>query len=142
MKTSQQGYTLVELMIVVSIIGVLGSIAIPAYQDYTIRAQVAEGIALSSGTRAAMVDYFMDAGDWPQNNEKAHIANQTDITGKYVHKMLIKNNTIEVQFGGDAHQNIKGKILILTAVENLGIIRWECEGKGAFDERYLPSACK
>ncbi len=142
MKTAQQGYTLIELMIVTGIIGILGSIAIPAYQDYTIRAQVAEGISLSSGTRAALLDYYMQTGDWPINNIKAGIANQADITGKYVNRMLVRNNVIEVQYGNDAHKNIKGKIVTLTAIENNGIIRWQCAGKAAFEERYLPSACK
>ncbi len=129
-------------MIVTGIIGILGSIAIPAYQDYTIRAQVAEGISLSSGTRAALLDYYMQTGEWPITNIKAGIANQTDISGKYVQRMQVKNNVIEVQYGNDAHKNIKGKIVTLTAIETNGIIRWECGGKGAFEERYLPSACK
>ncbi len=84
----------------------------------------------------------MQTGDWPINNIKAGIANQADITGKYVNRMLVRNNVIEVQYGNDAHKNIKGKIVTLTAIENNGIIRWQCAGKAAFEERYLPSACK
>lgn len=142
MKTAQQGYTLIELMIVTGIIGILGSIAIPAYQDYIVRAQVAEGISLSSGTRTALTDFFTERGAWPQNNVKAAVANQTDIVGKYVHMILVKGNIIEIQYGNEAHKAIQGKKITLTAVENMGIIRWECAGKGGFDERYLPNSCK
>ena len=142
MKTAQHGYTLIELMIVTGIIGILGSIAIPAYQDYTIRAQVAEGISLSSGARVAMVDYYTQTGNWPENNNKADVANQTDILGKYVKMVMVNRNTIEVQYGNDAHQNIKGRKIVLTAVDTNGIIRWECAGKGGFEERYLPNSCK
>ncbi len=142
MKTAQQGYTLIELMIVTGIIGILGSFAIPAYQDYTIRAQVAEGIALSAGTRTALIDYYTHRGDWPNNNTEADIANQNDIRGKYVQKIMVKKNTLEIQYGNDAHAKIDGKKIILTAVNNFGVIRWECSGKGDFDERHLPNSCK
>lgn len=142
MKTAQQGYTLIELMIVTGIIGILGSIAIPAYQDYTIRAQVAEGISLSAGTRVALVDYYTQTGDWPNNNNKADVAGQNEIRGKYVKMVMVKKNEIEIQYGNEAHKNIKGKKIVLTAIDNRGIIRWECSGKGGFEERYLPNSCK
>lgn len=142
MKTAQHGYTLIELMIVTGIIGILGSIAIPAYQDYSIRAQVAEGISLSSATRVALVDYYTQTGNWPENNNKANVANQNDIRGKYVKMVLVMGDSIEIQYGNGAHENIRGKKIILTAVETNGIVRWECSGKGGFDESYLPNSCK
>ena len=67
----QQGFTLIELMIVVAIIGILAAIAIPAYQDYTIRAQVSEGLNLSAGAKAAVAEYFMDSGNFPTTNTEA-----------------------------------------------------------------------
>lgn len=142
MKTAQQGYTLVELMIVTGIIGILGSIAIPAYQDYTIRAQVAEGISLSAGVRAALIDYHMQTGAWPLNNLKAGVANSVDIEGKYVNRVMIKNNVVEVQFGNDAHKKLKGKKVTMTAIVGQGAIRWECAGAGPFDDRHLPQGCR
>ena len=90
MKEKQQGFTLIELMIVLAVIGILASMAIPAYQDYTIRAQVAEGIVLSAGARVALVDYFIHNGDWPNNNNKAGIANQNDIEGTYVKSVRVQ----------------------------------------------------
>lgn len=142
MKTAQHGYTLIELMIVTGIIGILGSIAIPAYQDYTIRAQVAEGISLSAGTRAAVVDYFTQSGAWPKNNKKAGLGKKKTFSGSYVKSIRVKNNVVIIQFGKDAHKKIKNKKIELRAVENLGVIRWECAGKGGFDDRYLPNSCK
>lgn len=142
MKTAQQGYTLIELMIVTGIIGILGSIAIPAYQDYTIRAQVAEGISLSGGVRAAMIDYYLQQGEWPENNNIAGVANQTDIIGRYVQHVKISNNVVEVKFGNDAHAILSNRKITMEAVENNGIIRWECGAQGALDDKYLPRACR
>ena len=65
MKTLQKGFTLIELMIVVAIIGILAAIAIPAYQDYTIRAQVSEGLSLASDIKAGVAEYMAQTGDWP-----------------------------------------------------------------------------
>ena len=142
MKKKQQGFTLIELMIVVAVIGILASMAIPAYQDYTIRAQVSEGIVLSGGARVALVEYFLDNGDWPNNNVKAGIANQNDIVGKYVKMVKVKDNEVEIMFGNDAHNVIFNKKITMTAQENFGVIRWVCASTGAIPERHLPRTCR
>ena len=86
----QQGFTLIELMIVIAIIGILAAIAIPAYQDYTIRAQVSEGLNLSGGAKAAVTEYFQDRGTMPTNNTDAGLSTPaTQIAGKYVSSVLI-----------------------------------------------------
>ncbi|MCH6548628.1 MAG: pilin, partial [Proteobacteria bacterium] len=83
MKKVQQGFTLIELMIVVAIIGILAAIAIPAYQDYTVRAQVSEGLNLGGGAKTAVTEYFQDRGAWPVNNTEAGLdATPTNIKGK------------------------------------------------------------
>ena len=71
MKQVQKGFTLIELMIVVAIIGILAAIAIPAYQDYTIRAQASEGLAMASATKAAVAEYYADKGTWPADDGAA-----------------------------------------------------------------------
>ena len=86
----QQGFTLIELMIVVAIIGILAAIAIPAYQDYTIRAQVSEGLNLAGGAKAAVSEYTMDTGNFPVDNTEAGIsAAATDINGKYTTSVTV-----------------------------------------------------
>ena len=90
----QQGFTLIELMIVVAIIGILAAIAIPAYQDYTIRAQVSEGLNLSGGAKAAVTEYFQDQGAFPVNNAQAGLAPGVNINGKYVSQVLVAANGV------------------------------------------------
>ncbi len=142
MNKNQQGYTLIELMIVLAVVGILASIAIPAYQDYTIRAQISEGIVLAAGARAALQDYFYDSGDWPNNNVKAGIANQNDIEGKYVKSVRVKDNEIIIMYGHDAHNIIFNKKITMTAQEIFGVIRWVCASSGAIPERHLPHGCR
>ena len=142
MKTQQKGFTLIELMIVVAIIGILASIAIPAYQDYTIRAQISEGLVLSAGAKTALIDYHTERGDWPNNNVKAGLVNQNDIKGKYVKSIRVKNNVIIVMYGNDANKAIRNKKINLTAVNSFGIIRWTCASAGFIKDRYLPGACR
>ena len=85
----QQGFTLIELMIVVAIIGILAAIAIPAYQDYTIRAQVSEGLSLSSGAKAAVAEFYQDSGNWPANNSQAGLEVSPYIQGKYTLQVAV-----------------------------------------------------
>ncbi len=142
MKIKQQGFTLIELMIVVAIIGILASIAIPSYQDYTIRAQISEGLVLSGGAKLALVEHYMRSGDWPNNNVKAGLANQNDITGKYVKSVRVKDNVIIIMYGNDANKAIANKKVNVTAIYDLGIIRWTCASAGVIEDRHLPYACR
>ena len=147
----QQGFTLIELMIVVAIIGILAAIAIPAYQDYTIRAQVSEGLSLSSGGKAAVAEFYQDSGDWPTNNALAGLSTDTDISGKYVTKVTVTstgtgasgNGILTVTYGGDANLAINLKTLTLTAQDNTGSIEWVCAAGGSgMLPKWLPSACR
>jgi type IV pilus assembly protein PilA len=97
MKKIQQGFTLIELMIVVAIIGILAAIAIPAYQDYTIRAQVTEGLNLASAVKAAVAETYADRGAWPADMTAVGITAAT--TGKYVQSMALDAGTIVITYG-------------------------------------------
>jgi type IV pilus assembly protein PilA len=139
----QQGFTLIELMIVVAIIGILAAIAIPAYQDYTIRAQVSEGLSLSSGAKAAVAEFFQDSGNWPSNNALAGLAVGTTIQGKYTTQVMVSaGGVITVTYGDEANTLVAGKTLTLTPQDNTGAIEWLCAGASGMLPKWLPSACR
>ena len=144
MRQEQQGFTLIELMIVVAIIGVLAAIAIPAYQDYTIRAQVAEGLNLAATAKNAISTYYTDRGNFPGNNAEAGIAEPDEIVGSYVDRVEITNGNIEIQYGNEAHEIIDGNHLQITpSTVNPGSVTWDCQTVGTeIADRHLPSACR
>lgn len=139
----QQGFTLIELMIVVAIIGILAAIAIPAYQDYTIRAQVSEGLNLAGGAKAAVSEYTMDRGTFPTSNTLAGIATTaTDINGKYVTSVSVgAAGVITVTYGNEAHALLTTNTLTLTPQTNPGSVEWDCAG-GGIAAKHLPAACR
>ncbi|HEZ6963544.1 TPA: pilin, partial [Neisseria meningitidis] len=97
MNTLQKGFTLIELMIVIAIVGILAAVALPAYQDYTARAQVSEAILLAEGQKSAVTEYYLNHGKWPKNNTSAGVATSTDIKGKYVQSVTVANGVITAQ---------------------------------------------
>jgi len=140
----QQGFTLIELMIVVAIIGILAAIAIPAYQDYTIRAQVSEGLNLAGGAKAAVTEYSQDRGSFPNTNTLAGISAATDIKGKYVSQVAVGGSgVVTVTFGSGAHSVIDGKTIQLAPSNNTGSVEWACSSSGAsIANKHLPAACR
>ena len=132
MKKMQKGFTLIELMIVVAIIGILAAIAIPAYQDYTIRSQVTEGLNLAGAVKAAVAESYADKGVWPVDNEAAGImladnSGPATPSGKYVTGIQVETGTIHITYGGQANANIATNILSLRpqVSENDDVI-WLC----------------
>ncbi len=131
MRKMQQGFTLIELMIVVAIIGILAAIAIPAYQDYTIRAQVSEGMNLVSAAKAAVAEDFLNEGVPPINRTDAGMtANGTDTSGKYVISVTIVNGRIDIVYGNEANQQITlggQNTLTMTPYESTDLsVVWRC----------------
>ncbi|EPI6706243.1 pilin, partial [Neisseria gonorrhoeae] len=94
MNTLQKGFTLIELMIVIAIVGILAAVALPAYQDYTARAQVSEAILLAEGQKSAVTEYYLNHGKWPEDNDKAGVASPDKIIGKYVESVTVTNGVV------------------------------------------------
>ena len=141
--TKQQGFTLIELMIVVAIIGILAAIAIPAYQDYTIRAQVSEGLNLSGGAKAAVTEYYQDQGAFPADNATAGLEAAANIRGKYVQSVTVgANGVITVLYGFDANANIAGDTLTMTPTDRTGSVEWACANGAGLQNKWLPAACR
>ena len=146
MRKKQQGFTLIELMIVVAIIGILAAIAIPAYQDYTIRAQVSEGLNLAAGAKAAITEYYQNYGGFPNGNTAAGISASNTITGNYVSDVLVTGTgAIQVTYSGPrVNSIISGDMLTLSPTTRTGSVEWSCAAGGGspLDAKYLPSTCR
>ena len=142
MTRHQSGFTLIELMIVVAIIGILAAIAIPMYQRYAIRTQVSEGINLSSSAKVAVSDYFMNTGDWPLDNTQAGLVDAAEITGDFTAQVTVNGNVVQIQYGNRAHAAISGQTVTLTGTGAGGSVSWICASGGAIEAYHLPAACR
>lgn len=149
MKAIQKGFTLIELMIVIAIVGILAVVALPAYQDYTARAQMSEALTLAEGQKSAVVEYYSDKGTFPSSNADAGIAAASTITGKYVKSVSVSavsgtvptaNITATMKSSG-VNKDISGKTLVLEGKQNAGSFDWTCK-KGTVDDKFLPSSCR
>ncbi|ENW1615719.1 pilin, partial [Neisseria gonorrhoeae] len=128
MNTLQKGFTLIELMIVIAIVGILAAVALPAYQDYTARAQVSEAILLAEGQKSAVTEYYLNNGEWPENNASAGVASPaSNIKGKYVQSVTVANGVVTAQMKSDGvNKEIQGKRLSLWAKRENGSVKWFC----------------
>ncbi|HHS1498925.1 TPA: pilin [Neisseria meningitidis] len=161
MNTLQKGFTLIELMIVIAIVGILAAVALPAYQDYTARAQVSEAILLAEGQKSAVTEYYLNHGEWPGNNSSAGVASASDIKGKYVEKVEVAKGVVTAEMKSTGVNNeIKGRKLSLWAKRQDGSVKWFCgqpvkrDATGAkaddvtadsdkqIDTKHLPSTCR
>ncbi|ENT0005520.1 prepilin-type N-terminal cleavage/methylation domain-containing protein, partial [Neisseria gonorrhoeae] len=127
MNTLQKGFTLIELMIVIAIVGILAAVALPAYQDYTARAQVSEAILLAEGQKSAVTEYYLNNGTWPKDNTSAGVASPAEIKGKYVKSVTVENGVVTAQMKPSGVNNeIKDKKLSLWGRRENGSVKWFC----------------
>ncbi|HFA9727609.1 TPA: pilin [Neisseria gonorrhoeae] len=165
MNTLQKGFTLIELMIVIAIVGILAAVALPAYQDYTARAQVSEAILLAEGQKSAVTEYYLNNGKWPENNTSAGVASSDKIKGKYVQKVEVAKGVVTATMASsNVNKEIQGKRLSLWARRQDGSVKWFCgqpvkrdannanndavtadnggNGNEKIETKHLPSTCR
>lgn len=133
----QHGFTLIELMIVVAIIGILAAVALPAYQDYTTRAKVTEGIGMASAAKLAVSEYRTSMNTWPNNNTSAGF---TSPDSQYVSAVQIADSTITVTFKATAGVTA-GSTIIFNGSMDVGGIEWICTG-GDVQDKYRTANCR
>ena len=144
MKKLQQGFTLIELMIVVAIIGILAAIAIPAYQDYTIRAKVSEAIGFAAAAKTSVSEAIMTAGSPTGiDNSKAGMQAAADIKSTYVESVTVADSVITVALQATGSAGLDAGTLTFTPTYNSKAgVGWACKVSAAALNKYVPSNCR
>ncbi len=147
MKKVQQGFTLIELMIVVAIIGILAAVAIPAYQDYTIRAKLTEAMSIGAQAKTAVSEYYISEGSMPADQTTAGFETNTSYaTAKVVQSMTYTKTSDDIGLITMAVKDVGGSTtagdaFTLTGTGTATGVQWECAAT-SLDAKYLPSNCR
>ena len=143
MNTAQKGFTLIELMIVIAIIGILAAIAIPAYQDYIARSQMTEALSLASGQKTAVAETYGQTGQFAGIDSGGNgIPAAADISGTYVKTVGVDDGkiTATMEAAGKVSKGITGGTLVLSPTDSTGSIEWSCTSSDIL-QKYLPKTC-
>jgi type IV pilus assembly protein PilA len=146
MKKVQQGFTLIELMIVVAIIGILAAIAIPAYQDYTVRAKLSEAIGALAAAKTSVSEYYISVGEMPVDQaasgvSTAQVADGSVVTGLTYSRVNTTSSTIEADLAATNLQGASGNSFLMRGAGTANGVQWDCEANSV-PEKYLPANCR
>ena len=140
MSRNTKGFTLLELMIVIAIIGILVAIAVPSYLDYTVRAKVSEGLQMAASAKTAVAETYHTTGQFPASNSAAGLAATQDLKGNYVKGIAVGTAGV-ITITYNTSSGVSGSTVVLTPTANTGTLSWSCKG-GTIESKYLPAQCR